>query len=663
MSSRRFTIQRTTFVRHLICGVLCVAASIPAVAQLEPWMPRVDASETNLPLQSVTPYGFTLYKSEFIRLIAPLEGSPYDETLLNKALDAVARRYHEDGYLFARFEPPKVNEFADGYYVNVRVNEGRIGEVVVQGAQHTREEVIRAQLLMQPDDLFQEEDLQESERILRSKRYIGEAVIHAEWNDETGRVDLIVVVQDLWSVIPRFRLTGDRDGTSVRDVLDGKIGFAASVEDMNFSGTGQRWQLRFRREIDQTVAQEMVNAPTGRNLIGVEFFEPNLFQSRWQLTTAYNQQADTEIDEWLFRVSHPLFSLRTEWAFDFFALETGTIQQYRRNGKFVREWEHHPTRQFLSVTRSWGSPRNQTQLSGWVSHAERDSKLLLAATPVIPYASFSTLDDDDPRRYEFSPETLPSQQELLFGVNMTLQKVAFAEELNVNRLGRVEDIPLGRSVTFSLGGGLQSVENDHDELRPSVSWRFVKRWGRDALKSDRFPLAGSRVIWDGRYSVSGSHVFANGRNGPDGWQDIVHRMESRLFLRGSLDRMLAARMSLVSAVNMQDDFTLILDDDFGARGYARNAFDGQRRMLVNIEARQVFWTHPAFVAQGVVFADAGYVWWDSLSLGDVKRSVGAGLRIGVLKLSSSPIARIDFAYTLDSAPRGFEISGSTGQYF
>ncbi len=95
---------------------------------------------------------------------------------------------------------------------------------------------------------------------------------------------------------------------------------------------------------------------------------------------------------------------------------------------------------------------------------------------------------------------------------------------------------------------------------------------------------------------------------------------------------------------------LILDNDYGLRGYEANRLTGENRLIANFEYR-VFpginlWM---FDLSGAAFYDLGTVWEQANKLRDVQwyGSVGAGLRFHFTK-SASPdhLFRVDFAYNL-----------------
>ena len=646
----RLPASARTLRARLLAG-LALLVTLAAVAhgqaawETDPWEP----ADPPLPFVSITPIGFRLFRDEFLRLVAPLPGRPYDPVLLRKVLDATVKMYHDAGYRFASVREPAITEFEDGYYVRVRIDEGRVGAITVRGLRRTRPDVITRQLLLVPGELYVEEDLVESERILRARPYVGDVTVTPLLNEATGEIDILVDVRDLWSLVPRARLVGSGSDRTLGDILRGDVGLQLTLEDANLSGTGQDWFFSFRRDRPDA-AIETEGDPPFRNRTGIRVFEPNAFQSRWQVLASYQQQARPDVDAWALALSRPLFSLRSRWSFDFRALESGAITEFQRDGVLLREWERRLKSQFASTTLVSGPPERQVQYTFWASHAAEDFELTYSepTLQVVEDAGFFRASNTD-RRYDVSPASVPLQTEALAGASITWQRLRYAEVRNINRLGRTEDIPLGSVLTFSLGAGAQSVGNDHDEVRPTTSYFYAREVGA-------YGLAELSVV------ARAPYVIRNGSDGSHGLQDTVLTASTRTFIRGGDSRALVWRIQGESLSRTARDRNLLLDRKNGVRGYSRRSFDGKHRLVVNVEGRQVVWSNSYVLAQAVAFADHGYAWWDAFDVEGAKRTVGAGLRLGLQRLAA-PAVRADIAYLVDGDPPRWKWSFGTGQYF
>jgi hemolysin activation/secretion protein len=121
---------------------------------------------------------------------------------------------------------------------------------------------------------------------------------------------------------------------------------------------------------------------------------------------------------------------------------------------------------------------------------------------------------------------------------------------------------------------------------------------------------------------------------------------------------------------LDNDVQFFADGDNGLRGYRLHAFEGNRRVILNLEHR-VFSGKEILqlVAPGlVVFFDTGAALPPGQSFGirDLKSDVGVGLRLGIARAPTNNILRFDLAYAFNPDPlgkRGFLVSFSSAQAF
>ncbi|GIX07569.1 MAG: hypothetical protein KatS3mg115_1972 [Candidatus Poribacteria bacterium] len=672
--------------------VLLSASSLTAQEAASPWEPQ----QPRLPLRTVTVFGMSIFRAEFERYIAPLIEEPWDPRLFQKAVEAITRRYQEAGYRFARAERIKVTTFEEGlhagHYVTLYFDEGWITEISIQGLSRTREEVIRKQLLLDVGERFFQPDLEESERILREKKYLGEVLITAEADPVTNNVRVLVLVEDLWSFLPTVRLvrSGDSGEGSLLDrIRDGEVGVQLTVQDYNLFGTGQDWRFQLRWEPHTLPGTPELRGHRGR--VALEFHEPNLFRSRWQLDGFYHQPSDLDIDSWALRLHRPFYSLRSRWSFEARIGEEGFRGNFRYQGRTLREWAVRQEERFVQGLYALGTPEAQARLGAWMLVQQRSDQLLFSALPVIPYEAFRRLSERDQKR--FSPEGVPERRAVVLGGTLAWQAIQFVRDINVDLLGEVEDLALGETASVSLGVGSQRWGSDRDALHLSTALRFRRRWGvaeqefapqrpqpqvqwtgvafewtspparrRSAARIEWRPPEGWNALWSGELTLQAAYAWTGGTIGATGWRNLSLRAGTRLFLRFRTQDALVSRLQLDLVGNPDRDFNWNLGNRTGLRGYPSTAFDGNFRLLWNLELRRVFWTHRWFVLQGAAFLDQGVIGWDRLPDARWKASVGVGVRVGVKRLSSSPILRLDLAIPWDRA-YGWTVTMETGQPF
>ena len=131
-----------------------------------------------------------------------------------------------------------------------------------------------------------------------------------------------------------------------------------------------------------------------------------------------------------------------------------------------------------------------------------------------------------------------------------------------------------------------------------------------------------------------------------------------------------AQIAALRGWNLDGDVQIFADAQAGLRAYHLRAFEGDTRIILNLEHRifsgtQLF----GLVSPGVaVFFDAGLVGSPtrSLRLSEAKMDAGIGLRLAMAWAPVMNVFRIDAGYAFQRDPtghRGLLISFSTGQAF
>jgi len=230
-------------------------------------------------------------------------------------------------------------------------------------------------------------------------------------------------------------------------------------------------------------------------------------------------------------------------------------------------------------------------------------------------------------------------------------RVRFARVSYLDRFDRYQDINLGNDWAFSLGVSPVFLGDNHSHA--FFSGRFG-RWFHFT------PNTYSR----GEITTSGRYLAGVG-------QDAVTEVDFRHYYVGLPRQTLVAHAGQIWGHNLDGDHQFVLGGESGLRGYDSRRFDGNKRLLLNVEDRAyiVFdWLHLVSVAFAG-FADAGYAWraGESEDLGDVVGDVGIGLRFDVTRGGSGTVVRLDYAYPVSSLgrqenPRGV-LSFTAGQAF
>ena len=523
-------------------------------------------------------------------------GETYDEELLREDFKRIVGFYRKNGFSFARIDEKRLfkRSFPDGVYLHIYIDEGRIGQLTVEGNSRTRDYVILRELLFKTGDVYTVEDELESERILRRKPYLGSAEIDAAWDAETSTVEIRVIVVDLWSVIPALDIPAFSKDSS---------DFLVQVVDSNMFGTGNQAQFRYQRISEAEI-------PT-RSLIRTRYTEPRLFSSHWEFDGFYTQQSVG--DSWEVSLQRPQYTLKTRWSAAFKASEHIDSKHWYEQGTPTDEYGRSRQQSTGQITRFFGDRHKQLQLSAW-GLSER-SKF---TPPEISPSRFAPQDRDIKR----------------LGISVGYRDIDFVRSRYVNQMGRVEDIAVGYEYSMSIGYGSPFYGSDRSET--VLNWLFsLSLAHQDSL------FLNSHADYTTRLSSEPRESVFNGR--------------IKLARKNLLYQTLAARLSTVFEFGREGESQVILDGENGMRGYSPYAFNGEKMIILNIESRTIFngglleKLNSLVVIGSVIFLDLGYIWsGNELVLSQPKRSIGAGLRFSIPRLSGSRIYRFDFAYPLDT---------------
>ena len=555
--------------------------------------------------------GNEAFSDEQLRLGMQTEvGETYDEELLRKDFKRIVGFYRKNGFSFARIDEKRLFKkgFADGVYLHIYIDEGRIGQLTVEGNSRTRDHVILRELLFKTGDVYTVEDELESERILRRKPYLGDAEIGATWDDETSTVEITVLVTDLWSVIPALDIPAFSKDSS--DVF-------VQVVDSNMFGTGNLAQFRYQR-ISEAGART-------RSLIRTRYTDPRLFSTHLEFDGYYIQQRMG--DSWQVSLQRPQYTLKTRWSAAFMASEHIDSKHWYEQGAPTDEYSRSRQRSTGQIMRFIGDRHKQLQFSAW-GLAER-SKFNLLGTRSSPDFS-ATWGATKHQKSRFAPR---DRDVKILGISIGHRDIDFVRTRYVNQMGRVEDIAVGYGYSMSIGYGSPLYGSDRSETL--LNWLFSL-----TLAHQELLFLNTHADFTTRLSNEPRESVFNGK--------------IKMVRKNLLYQTLAAQLSTVFEFGLEGESQVILDGENGLRGYNPYAFSGEKMIILNIESRSIFrdgifeklesWV----VVGSALFLDVGYVFnGGELVLSEPKRSIGMGLRFSIPRLSGSRVFRCDFAYPLD----------------
>lgn len=452
----------------------------------------------------------------------------------------------------------------------------------------TRPNVIRQQLLFKPGDPFSSRLLEESERILRTNRYIQEASIRP-LRVENGIVDVEVSTADTWTLTPDLSF-GRKGGKN-------RTGFG--FHERNLLGTGIHIGLAYRSDVD-------------RDSKSVNYLDTHLGDSWYSLSASYADNSDGYSK--VFSINKPFYSLDSTDSRGLSLYDTDQIESLYDRGEILADYRHRIRQHELHF--GWSKGLN----AGWTRR--------YTAGLVYDEHDFSPVADST------APISIvPEDRKLVYPfIGFELMEDEFEKTENVDQINRVEDRYLGTIFRARLGYSSTAFSAGQNEWLASA---YV-RTGLGDFESNSVLLAGSfDTRWD-----SGT------------LKNLSVRSSARYYKRQSEKRLFYVELAGVYGHNLDVDNQLYLGGENGLRGYPLRYQAGDKSALLTFEQRYFTDWYPfrLFRVGGAIFFDAGRTWGtspvSSESLG-VLKDVGIGLRFGNTRVGVNDIVHVDLAFPLD----------------
>ena len=452
----------------------------------------------------------------------------------------------------------------------------------------TRSATIRNQLLFAEGGQYDGRLLQESERILRTTRYLQDANIRPiAWHD--GVVDVEVVTHDVWTLDPA--ISYGRKG--------GKNSTGIGIEELNLLGRGKQLGFERKSDVDRTSTK-------------LRYVDPQLLGSWWTLAGDYSDNSDGRTKE--LAIEHPFYALDTRWATGVAAIDDARTDSLYDLGKIrdqfgVRE-------------------KKATAYGGWSRGLQDGWTRRLTWGATYDESRFESIVG------ETGPtQSVPPDRKLVYPwVGYEWVQDEYEKTRNRDQIEKTEDFLLGLHARVQLGYAATSFGSDRD------GWMFDAGVSRGFAPGSRHRLLLSSTL--------------TGRHDSTGFADVQGGVAARYYFRQSERRLLFLGASVDGSSNLDPDHQILLGGDNGLRGYPLRYQAGVGRWLVTAEERFFSNWYPfrLFNVGGAIFTDVGRTWGANAggtpSLGLLK-DVGFGLRLGNSRSALGNVLHVDVAVPLD----------------
>lgn len=452
----------------------------------------------------------------------------------------------------------------------------------------TRPQVIQQQLLFRTGDSFDLQAIEESERILRSNRYLQDVSIKTVKRDD-GAVDVDVITTDTWTLMPKISLS--RSGGTNKSTL--------GLKEQNLLGTGISIEALYKSDVD-------------RDYRLLKIMDNHLGRSWVRLTGVLANNSDGHTRS--LAIEKPFYSLQSTGALGFSFLDNDEADFFYDQGREIGRYRHE-AKQF-------------EMFAGW-SKGLRDgwARRYLFGVALDEHR-FSTIDETTDEIV-----MLPGDRRFSYPfVGIELVQDRFQKGSNHEQINRTEDIFTGTRLQARLGlAGSGAASNGNTWILNASA-----ETGFGDVDQSLLLLASSLTT----------------RFEPDGLRNLLVSATANYFKRQSEHRLLYAALDLSYGNNLDLDQFLLLGGDSGLRGYPLRYQSGDRRALLTIEQRFFTNWYPwrLFYVGSAVFLDIGRAWGDAAvarSDDRLLKNVGAGLRIGSSRSGFGRMTHIDIAMPLD----------------
>ena len=478
---------------------------------------------------------------------------------------------------------------------------------------NTREYIIRQELVVKEGDAFDEFAVRESERNLRTVRYLRKVTIDEKVDGDF--VDLIVNAEDTWTLLPKVNFSSG-SGTNSRSF---------GVAESNLLGFGKRAEVLYNIEDNRTTLEGVWN-------------DPRVWGTKTELLLGYFDRSDGKRSLVEYGLPYRTLVDPSSWGFNID--DSDAIGRLYRHGDERFIFRQDRATYGAHYNFSSGDPESHVQRFG-IGYNYIDDKFEQANAD-----DYADLDLDPSEVSNDSSQVADNRR--FSGPEFDYASIVpdYISMNYIDRFDRVQDYNLGTESHLTAMFAPEKLGSLDDTLLLDGNRTIGTRLGAGSFARGEFGFSTRRT----------SSSFDN----------TLLRSEAKYYnVLGMLHygdmylgkHTLAAGIYTDWGLDLDRDREFLTGADSGLRGYEARSFTGDKRLVLNLEERAHFADDvlelislgaAAFIdAGGSTDASYGHLFND-----DLYADAGVGLRIGFPRSSGGKVARIDFAVPMRDSGDG-----------
>jgi outer membrane protein assembly factor BamA len=453
----------------------------------------------------------------------------------------------------------------------------------------TRESVIRRAILFQTGEPVSVRLIEETERLLRSNRYLYDVVLRPV-AVQGGVVDIEVVTRDTWSLS-----VGAGVGTS-----GGESSSNIELSEYNLFGTGTTLGFKRSNDVDRSSTE-------------LEYANNRAFGTWASVAASHASNSDGSRNA--VSVVRPFYALDARWTAGLRASSDDRIDPLYQAGEIVSEYR--ATQSKAEVFGGW----SDGLVDGWVQRH------------TVGWSASRARYDTEPGRV--APALLPEDRRRVGPYwRYDLIQDRIERELNRNLVGRPEFFQIGLLASLQVNWDGEALGSDRDALRlnAAISRGFAPRLGDTLI---------ARASWNSEFlrSGAGSQFLSAGA------QYYRPQTRHRLFYA-------SAEAGWIGRPGPTDQLVLGGDNGLRGyplryqSGTRRVLFTAEQRFYTDVYLWRLL------RLGGAAFVDVGRAWGGPLPTSANPgwlSNVGFGLRVVSERSSFGTVVHVDVAFPLNRA--------------